>query len=79
MMATLNKHLPWIQLVILIGGMLIVYGQQVESNKSTREKAERCSADLERHIIDQRELVKEMQKTREEMAALRAQLEMMRR
>ena len=44
-MATLKRHLPWIQFLIVIGGLTLIYGRQIQSVEDMERRLTRCEND----------------------------------
>jgi septal ring factor EnvC (AmiA/AmiB activator) len=44
-MQMLNKHIPWIQLILMIGALVLIYGQQVQSVKDIERRVAQCETD----------------------------------
>jgi hypothetical protein len=74
MMATLNKYRDWIQLVLLIGGMILIYGQQVQTVKDVERRTTQCEVDLRQQNISSGELIKAIYDLRIEIKGLQTEI-----
>jgi hypothetical protein len=74
MMAALNKYRDWIQLVLLIGGMILIYGQQVQTVKDVERRTTQCEVDIKQQNISSSELIKAIYELRGEIKSLKTEI-----
>lgn len=70
MAAVINKYKDWIQIVLLLGGIIFIYGKQVESVNDIERRTTQCEEGLKAQNISNSELVKAIYELRGEIKSL---------
>ena len=55
-MASLNRHLPWIQLALMIVGLAVIYGQQIQSVRDVERRTTQCEVNIHEQNISSKEV-----------------------
>lgn len=55
-MKALTKHLPWIQLIFVIGGMIFLYGQQMQTVKDVERRTAQCEENIRNINYESKEI-----------------------
>ena len=55
-MASLNRHLPWIQLALMLAGLAAIYGQQIQSVRDVERRTTQCEVNIHEQNISSKEV-----------------------
>jgi 5-bromo-4-chloroindolyl phosphate hydrolysis protein len=74
MMAQLNKHLGWIQLIIMLAGLVFIYGQQTQAEKDMERRTTQCEIGIREQNVSNRELLNAIGALQIDIAKLQTEL-----
>lgn len=74
MMAALNRHLGWIQLLLTIGGLIFIYGQQVQSMKDIERRTTQCEVDNREQNVSTKEIMNAVYDIKGDIKEIKAEL-----
>lgn len=73
-MATLNRHLGWIQLLFMIGGLVFIYGQQVQTGRDIERRTTQCEVNIREQNVANRDLVNAIGELKVEIKGLQTEI-----
>lgn len=73
-MAALNKHLGWIQLVLLIIGMAFIYGQQIAGQGDLERRTGKCEKRIEMQSSTNEKILAAVNQVRIDVAGIKTDI-----
>lgn len=52
-----SKHIPWIQLILTFGALVLIYGQQIQSVKDIERRTSGCEENIRNQNISNMQLI----------------------
>ena len=78
-MAVLTKNLPWIQFILMIAGLILLYGQQIQSVKDIERRTTQCEDNVSAQNKSSADLIKSISDLRVDIRELKTEMKYMRR
>ena len=74
----IKKHLSWIQLFFLIGGLVFIYGQQMQSLKDVERRTAQCEENIRSINVSSQELMNTIYEIRADIREIKTDIKYLR-